>query len=377
MCLLIAIIAALSMAPQLGRSVTSLTWDADSLYYRSQALELRGVPVQQARRELFTGPLSTFVRTHDADEPGEPRRFTDPHWVDYNARFYRRRWTLPAAAAALEPVFGARSLQILSLLGYVAIGPLLFLLLRRRFTGVVAAVVSLVLLALPATRSWSVIPLTDSWGVALLLCGLLGARRVLDRGPRALPWWIAAVLALSFTRDTTLILVLAAATMAVLLRSRRGALLAATGFLASLPAPAIFGGSVRETLAFVVNDLTVPPQSTWSFIADHYPATFSHMLSRYAHSMSGNALTVAALLAGIAGVALLTSRRDRREPWLAMVMAMPLGYLALLVLGPTYSAYRYELVLLPVVAVGLALIGERLLGMLERRVAAGSRAETL
>ena len=278
LCLLLAAIAALSLARQWNGPVL---WDPDSLMYQSQTLELRGTDAETARHDLFFGPLGARARSLDADEPGEPRRVTDPRWVDFASQYYRRRWLLPALAAASYPVLGQESLRTWSLLGYVAVAPLLFLLLRRRFGAGTSFAIALGALALAPLRDWSVIPLTDSWGVALMLAALLAGLAAIERSPGWLGGWFAAILALSITRDSSFVLVAAAVVLAVAVRSRRSIALAATGVLASLPAPLLFGADARGQLAFVANDRTIPPDTGWSFIADHYGGVLRDMARGY------------------------------------------------------------------------------------------------
>ena len=165
---------------------------------------------------------------------------------------------MPALGAAVEPVFGTDSLQLVSLIGYVLIGPMVFLLLRRRFGALVSAAAALVCIGLPSLRFWSAQPLTDSFAVALEALGLLAAVLVLDRGRRWLPLWFAAVLLLAFTRDATIVLVGAAAWVAVTQRSKRAVALLVTGVVAAVPAPLIFGAPLQRSLALVVSGFQVP-----------------------------------------------------------------------------------------------------------------------
>jgi hypothetical protein len=353
LCLLLAAVAALSLARQWDGPVL---WDPDSLMYQSQTLEMRGGDAATVRHELFFGPLGARARSLDADEPGEPHRVTDPDWVAYASQFYRRRWLLPAVAAASYPVLGQQSLRTWSLLGYVAIAPLLFLLLRRRFGAGVPFLVALACLVLPPLRAWSVIPLTDSWGVALMLAALLAGLAALERGPRWLWAWAAAILALSVTRDTSFVLVAAAIVLMVVVRTRASVALAGTALLASLPAPLLFSVDARAQLAFVANDRTVPPDTSWSFIADRYPHIVGDMVTGYGHYATANPVVVAVFVLGLVALYALGHRRD---PFFLLLWGVPLGYLALLAIGPTFSAFRYELVLLPCVAAGWALICAR------------------
>jgi hypothetical protein len=109
----------------------------------------------------------------------------------------------------------------------VALGPVLYLLLNLRFGRVVSAAASAACLLLPPVREFARGPGTDSWGLTLLVVGLLSAMLLRERGLRWLPVWIAVVLALSFTRDATVVLVLATGWLAFRKRDRRSVLVAA------------------------------------------------------------------------------------------------------------------------------------------------------
>ncbi len=104
-------------------------WHPDSLFYEARLLEVQGVEAQVALDRVLSGPLAEGVSAV----------VQDPEWVEYNRDFYRRRWIVPALGAVVEPAFGTDSLQLVSLIGYALIGPLLFLLLRRRFGVLVSA----------------------------------------------------------------------------------------------------------------------------------------------------------------------------------------------------------------------------------------------
>ena len=158
-------------------------WHPDSLFYEAQLLEVQGVEARLRSTVSFGAARRRRLRV-----------VHDPEWVEYNRDFYRRRWVVPALGAAVEPVFGTDSLQLVSLIGYVLIGPVLFLLLRRRFGALVSAAAALICIGLPSLRFWAAQPLTDSFAVALEALGLLAAVLVLDRGRRWLPLWLAAVL---------------------------------------------------------------------------------------------------------------------------------------------------------------------------------------
>ena len=346
--LLAVVIGLVAVVVTAGSWGETTQWHPDSLFYQAQLLEVRGVDRETALARVLDGPLADGVsaRVHDSE------------WVAYNGDFYRRRWVVPALGAAIEPVFGTDSLQVVSLVGYVLIGPLLFLLLRRRFGRLVSVLAALACIALPSLRFWSAQPLTDSFAVALEALGLLAAVLVLDRSSRWLMLWAATVLALGFTRDATVVLVVAAAWVAFTERTRRATWLLVTGVAAALPAPLLFGAPLQRSLALVVSGFDVPDDTGWGFIVRHYPGALWRLLSSDGHSLT-RATPVTGLVVVVALAALFVWRR-RPDPYFAFVRAAAAGCALLLFLQPNPTGLRLELVFVPVLAVGLALAIEQL-----------------
>src|SRR6478609_4105473 len=138
------LLATISMATHWGGPIS---WETDALFYQSTSEAIGGTDAATARREVFGGPLSTYEREIEAENPDEPARVSDPAWVEYSSTFYSRRLLLPALAVVIKPIFGLGSLQILSLIGFILVPALLFLLLRRRLSfaisGALAAAVIL------------------------------------------------------------------------------------------------------------------------------------------------------------------------------------------------------------------------------------------
>ena len=196
--LVAAVLAALAVGMTAGALSDPVEWTPDGLFYQARSLELRGDDNGDALRETFQGPLGAELRRRDPAHSG------DPDWVAYNAKFYERRIAVPLAAAALEPAAGDRAILDISIAGYVATILALFLLLLMRFRLPIAAAVSLATIALPALSHHAAFPLTDTWGLALEIGALAAGLLVLDRGPRWLPAWVACLVVLSFTRDTSL-----------------------------------------------------------------------------------------------------------------------------------------------------------------------------
>ena len=339
--------------------------------------QVRGQEEASAVRETFSGPLSARSRRIEVQER-EPRRVRDPAWPVYSEQFYERRWLLPVLAAGLDPLLGLHALETLSLLFYVAVGPSLFLLLRRRFSWGASFAVSAAVLALPPLRDWAVYPLTDSAGLAFLTAGLLCAVLALERGPRWLLPWFGCVVALSLTRDTAFLLMLAAGVLALMVRDRRTLALALTAAAGALPAPLLLGGpGIREQLAYVFEDHLIPSDTSWGFVAEQYLPNLETVAGRYLDYVAAYPHVVLFFLVGIA---LLFALGPRRDPFFTLLRASLIGYVLLLVIAPAFSIFRYELVLVPAAAGGIAIAAEWLAEWLgvrlrARRSRAAARAD--
>ncbi len=332
-------------------------WKPDALFYQAQVEELRGLGRRSALDKVFGGPLAAPRRESETVLPASERKVSSPAWVSYSSQFYRRRWVVPALAAAITPAFHTRSLQVVSLAAYALAGVLFYALLRRRFSRLSSLAAAAVCVLLPAFRYWSEQPLSDSFGVLLETAALVSAVLVSDRGLRWLPLWIGAVAALSLTRDAAVVVVAAAAWMALRQRSRETAALAATGAIAAVPAPLVFGAPLRVSMAYTLNGFTPPADPSWHFVAHHFLSGL-HSLEKndvsYALHHPG---TTAAALAGL--VALFAVRR-RGDAYFSLMRAAAVACFGFVGILPNYTAFRLELVFLPVVAVGLALTIEAL-----------------
>jgi hypothetical protein len=330
-------------------------WSPDGLFYQARVYELQGMERQAALERAFQGPLGAELRRED------PARSGDPGWVRYNAQFYDRRMTVPLAAAAFEPIAGDRAILDISLAGYIAAVLALFGLLLLRFRLPIAAGVSLAAVFLPALTHHASYPLTDSWGLALqtaaLACGLL----VLDRGRRWLVPWTAAILVLSFTRDSTWIPVLASLWLMLDQRSRVAISLFVSGLAASLPAMLAFQVPLRELLAQMLNEGVQPqPDTPWSSIAGDYPGAIVDLLQADGGFVHDGAWYSAAFLAGGVLLLFLLARGRHGSPATTLLKAAAAAGVAYVLVVPVFSAFRLDLVLVPMAAFGLALGAERL-----------------
>jgi hypothetical protein len=328
-------------------------WYTDSLYYEAQKLELMGSSQEEALREVFTGeqaaPLAGRL-------PMGERR------AEY-AEFYRRRWAVPALAAALDPAFGVESLRNASLLGWAVLPPLLFLLLQRRFSVRASVVAACAGALLPPLVNWAPAPLVDSWGLSMLVAALLCALLAREDA-RWLPAWVLVIFVASLTRDIGLILVLATGWLALRERSRRMALIAGLGALASLPVPLLFSAPLQDNLAYVVNGFQLPAEPVgWGWILERYPGAVLHLIADdlaypFEVAMPYSLLAFLFAVPVLAGLWLLF--RAERTPAIALVRAAAVAALTTLLLSPNYTGLRLELVFVPAIAAGLALLAERL-----------------
>jgi Dolichyl-phosphate-mannose-protein mannosyltransferase len=354
---------------------------SDGLFYEVERLRVQGHGEAEARRMVFEAPIARQTAAIE-DEPDEPR-VLDPAWVEYSKRFYRRRRLVPALAAAMEPLVGdepGRALRVVSLIGYVLIAPVLFLLLRRRFSVWLSAGLALACTLAPPVYKWSLGMRTDSWGLLLETLALLAAVLVKDRGRWWLVLWVAAVAALSITRDATAILLPAVLWLLLVERDdpaarRTNAALLGTGVAAALPAFLLGGAPVRDNLAYVIAGYNIPDESSWSYVASGYFDQLWRTISTDLSYPVDFAIPVAVVLYAGLAVALaaliaLAARPARGDPYFSLMKAAIPGCLVLLLLANNPQAYRLELVFVPLVAVGLAIVAVRLLAARYPRVTA-------
>jgi hypothetical protein len=347
--LALACAALFSMSDTLSDPVR---WTPDGLFYQARSLELQGTPRADALRETFQGPLAARLRRID------PERTGDPEWVTYNAQFYERRVAVPAAAAALEPVAGDRAILDLSVAGYVAAVLAIFGFLLLRFRLPIAAAVAFATVLLPALTKHSSFPLTDSWGLALETAAFAAGILALERGRRWVIAWAAAVLLLAFTRDSALVLVAAAAWLTLMHRSKVSAWMLGTGAAASLAVLVLFPMPMRELVAMMLNGAQPDPDASWGAVLSQYPGAVVDMLQADGGAVRDGAwFTAAYLLLGL-GLLFVLGRGARSSAVTTLLKAGAVAGAAYVVAVPVFSAFRLELVLVPMAAFGLALGGE-------------------
>lgn len=362
----LACLACLAVWPAFGEPVE---WTPDALYYQARLLELRGAEEQEALSHVFEGPLSSELRARD------PRHTGSAEWVAYNAPFYERRVAVPLAGAALYPVAEDRSLLYLSLAGFVASIAALFVFLLLRFSLLVAGGVAVAAIFLPALEHHSSFPLTDSWGLALELAAFAAAVLALDRGLRWLPLWIGAIALLAFTRDSTWIPILAVAWCAVAYRSRRAAWLFGSGVAAALPALLLFEAPVRRLLALLVNGSDLPSETSWGFIVSRFPGAVVDLARANGGFLRDGQWYTGLFLVGGVLMLLAVWLRGRRRPQVTTTLmgAGAVVSLAYVLAAPVFSAFRLELVFVPMAAYGIASFAEPVVARLLRAVRGAGR----
>jgi hypothetical protein len=331
-------------------------WKPDSLFYRAQVLRIEGAAKDEALRRVFGGPLAAPRREQERSLPPGERKVSSPAWVSYSSRFYERRWVVPLVGASLDPGLGAQGLLAASLIGYVLVAPFLYLLLRLFFPLRAAALAGAACLLLQPLRYWSSLPLTDSFGVAMECLALGAGVLVLTRGRRWVLPWALAVLALSFTRDASVLAVAGAAAAVAWRPTRTSVLVAFTGALASLPAPIALGAPLRESMAYTLNDFYPPRHPTWGFVAHHYLSGAHSLVKNNVEWLGHHPIDAAVLVGGFLCLALLSRSPagTRRFVYGAAAAAVVLD-----LLEPNYTAFRLELVFVPFAALGLAAAAER------------------
>ena len=360
---LLAALACLAVRPAFHDPVV---WTPDALFYQARLLEIRGASTDEALERTFGGPLSAELRGRDPHHTG------NTEWVAYNRPFYERRIAVPAAGAVLYPHAGDRSLLYASLGGYVASIVALFGLLLLRFGIPVAAAVAVATILLPPLQSHSSYPLTDSWGLTLEIAALAAAILALDRGMRWLIPWVAAIALLGITRDTTWIPIAAVAWCAFRYRSRVTGWLVGAGIAAALPSLVLFEVPVRNLLALLVNDSEPSPDTSWGFIASAYPSAVVELIrANVGFLRRGEWYTAAYFVVGILVLFLLVRRRPARlGPAGSLMRAGAVAGVLYVLAAPVFSAFRLELVLVPMAAFGLALTLEAVTASVRARVPA-------
>jgi hypothetical protein len=363
----VALVLAIAFVFAIPGLVARADPNSDGLFYEAQAAELKGQSHDAAFNETFNGPRAREAARIE-DPPGTVR-ILDPRWDKFSAQFYERRWLVPALADAVSAVSGEgipRALQTVSMFGYILLGPILFLLLRRRFAVWPSILTALGCLLLPPMYRWSFGQFVDSWGVLLETGGLLALILVAEKGLRWLPLWIASMALLSITRDATMILGIAAVLLLIAQRrskeaTRRNLIVVATGVITAAPALLLGGAPVKDNLAYILDGFTVPPRAheTWSYVIHGYPRELWFTIKENLHYPMKAGFAAPLAYVGLAFlvfvVLMVIVRRTRRDVFWTVIKASIPGCVILLFIANNPQGFRLELVFLPVVAAGIAL----------------------
>jgi hypothetical protein len=320
------------------------------LFYRAQVYEVRGASQTSALHRAFSTPAAHSIAAADPV-------VADPHWQAYAARFFRRRWLVPAIAAAIYPITKDRSLLDVAMLGYVLCGVAVYALLRLRFKTWISLAAAAATLLLPPVRQWGGFPLTDTWGAALECLAFLMAVLALERGGRWIGALAVVMLALSFTRDATIVLLLGIGWIALTARTRRSVAVLGTGVLASLPVPLLFGVPLVQELSWELSDFRIPAHTSWSFVLSRYPHQLWSVLHQdivYPGGQSAHLLVYAGVLLLLVCVAWMVIAAPRQDHFFTLIRVAIIGCVITVALGASFTNMRLELVFLPVVAVALA-----------------------
>ena len=164
--------------------------------------------------------------------------------------------------------------------------------------------------------------------------------------------------------------ILAVAWCAFRYRTRVTAWLLGSGVAAALPALLLFEVPVRNLLALLVTDSGVPDDPSWGFIASHYPSAFVELLrANVGFLRRGEWYTAAYFVVGVILLFVLVRRRPARLGTVGTLMRAGVVAGILYVLAaPSFSAFRLELVLVPMAAFGLALAVEAVTAAVRARV---------
>jgi hypothetical protein len=355
----VVVLVVLGFGLMAGRLTGPIDWGPDALFYQAQVYEIQGASQTAALQRAFSSPAAHQV----AKDPTE-KLVANHAWVKYSAQFYRRRWLTPLIAAALYPMVGGnRALQDASILGYVAIGLLLFALLRCRFSvGISLLVASLALFITPLHR-YSGQPLADSWGLATEIAALIAAYKALERGGRWWVLWPLAMLLATFAKDSSPVLIVALLGAVLVLRTRRSLGVLGLGILAALPAPLIFGASIRLQLAYAIAGYQRPPSGSWSYVIHHFPHSAWLVISKdleWAALQHFAPIYVVGALCILAAVIYMCWRAPARDPFFLLQRFALLGCVLTVGIALNYTGLRLELMFVPCVAAGLAFSADQL-----------------
>jgi hypothetical protein len=347
-------LAAVSIAYWIGPQ----QWKPDALYYQAHLYQIQGDSHAVAYHRVFAGPLSLLRREGDAGLPLAQQHVGNPAWVTYSVQFYERRWFPPAVAALIAPFKGVNALRTAAELAYLLLGPCLYALARLRAGRLSSLAIAAGALLLAPLVFNAGQPLTDMWGVVLEALAVIAAILALERRRAWLLVWVVALVALSLTRDSTIIVVPPAVWLALRERTRAAAALAASGLLAALPAPLLLGAPLRTAMGYTFSNFEPPVDPSWGWVLGQYWPHLHSLARNNLTYMQDHPLTALFLVAGYLVPFLVRSHGDRLVRYIRVAAVFSL---LLDALQPNYTEFRLELTFVPVAVAGLA-IGARKLG---------------
>ena len=139
---------------------------------------------------------------------------------------------------------------------------------------------------------------------------------------------------------------------------------------------------MRDLLALLVNDSEPSADTSWGFIAGNYPGALVELLrANVGFLRRGEWYTALFLVGGVLALLLLVwRRRETRSVETTLMSAAAVLGLGYVLAAPVFSAFRLELVFVPMAAYGVALAAERAaarLGARDRRVSPAASAPGL
>ena len=118
---------------------------------------------------------------------------------------------------------------------------------------------------------------------------------------------------------------------------------------------------MRDLLALLVNDSEPSADTSWGFIAGNYPGALVELLrANVGFLRRGEWYTALFLVGGVLALLLLVwRRRETRSVETTLMSAAAVFGLGYVLAAPVFSAFRLELVFVPMAAYGVALTAER------------------
>jgi hypothetical protein len=142
-----------------------------------------------------------------------------------------------------------------------------------------------------------------------------------------------------------------------------------TALAALIPVLLLFSMPTRELLAMMLNHFEPAPDASWAFVVKRYPGAVVDLVRADGGFVRAGAWYSATYFAGGLALLFLLGRRARRGPAVALLQAAAFASVAYVLAVPVFSAFRLELVCVPMAAFGLALGAERLAEALQPHLA--------